>query len=125
MRLGAQPCQLKKGTLARQAYRESKVQERHRHRYEFNSNYREPFAKVGMIISGYLPGKRLAEIVELTNHPFFLGCQFHPELRSKPDRCHPLFRAFVKHALQHSQEPSVKDPDAVAASPEPVTVAAS
>jgi CTP synthase len=116
MRLGSQPCQLKKGTLARQAYRESKVFERHRHRYEFNGHYREAFAKAGMMVSGYLPGKRLAEIVELTNHPFFLGCQFHPELKSKPDRAHPLFRAFVKAALQHSQQALSEDPDAVAAS---------
>ena len=104
MRLGAQPCQLKKGTLARAAYRESRIQERHRHRYEFNSSYREMFAKGGMIISGYLPGKRLAEIVELTAHPWFVGCQFHPELKSKPDHCHPLFRGFVKAALQMAQK---------------------
>ncbi|MBI3616160.1 MAG: CTP synthase [Candidatus Omnitrophica bacterium] len=104
MRLGAQPCQLKKGTLARQVYRESKVQERHRHRYEFNSGYRDSFAKGGMVVSGYLPGKRLVEIVELTNHPWFIGCQFHPELKSKPDRCAPLFRGFVKAALERSQQ---------------------
>ncbi len=104
MRLGSQPCQIRKGTLARQVYRESRVFERHRHRYEFNGAYREEFAKAGMVVSGTLPGKRLAEIVELTNHPWFLGCQFHPELRSKPDRCHPLFRNFVRAALQHAQE---------------------
>ena len=106
MRLGAQTCQLKKGTLARQAYRESRVQERHRHRYEFNGAYREAFAKAGMVVSGYLPGKRLAEIVELTHHPWFIGCQFHPELKSKPDRAHPLFRAFVKAALSLAQKGS-------------------
>ena len=104
MRLGAQPCQLRKGTLARQIYRESRVLERHRHRYEFNGAYRDPFAKAGMVISGYLPGKRLAEIMEIPGHPFFIGCQFHPELKSKPDRCHPLFRAFVKAALQKAQK---------------------
>ena len=104
MRLGAQPCQLRKGTLARQLYRESRVSERHRHRYEFNAGYRDSFARAGMIISGYLPGKRLAEIVEIPGHPWFIGCQFHPELKSKPDRCHPLFRAFVKAALQRTQK---------------------
>ena len=103
MRLGAQPCQLRKGTLARRIYGESRISERHRHRYEFNGGYKEQFAKAGMIVSGYLPGKRLPEIVEISAHPFFLGCQFHPELKSKPDRCHPLFRAFVKAALQRAQ----------------------
>ena len=106
MRLGAQPCQLRKGTLARQIYREGRIFERHRHRYEFNNAYRDPFAKAGMVISGYLPGKRLAEIVEIPQHPWFIGCQFHPELKSKPDRCHPLFRAFVKAALQRAQSPA-------------------
>ena len=105
MRLGAQPCVTKGGTLARQVYRESRVFERHRHRYEFNSGYRDSFAKGGMVVSGYLPGKRLAEIMEIPAHPFFIGCQFHPELKSKPDRCHPLFRAFVKAALQRSEQP--------------------
>ena len=106
MRLGAQPCQLKKGTLVYQAYKESRVQERHRHRYEFNGVYKEAFAKAGMIVSGYLPGKRLVEIVELNNHPWFVGCQFHPELKSKPDKCHPLFRAFVKAAVEYSKRRS-------------------
>ena len=111
MRLGAQTCQLRKGTLAYQAYRESKVEERHRHRYEFNGSYREAFAKAGMVVSGYLPGKRLAEIMELSGHPFFLGCQFHPELKSKPDKAHPLFRAFVKAALQRSQKTGTDHPE--------------
>ena len=120
MRLGAQICQLRKGTLARQAYKESRISERHRHRYEFNGGYKEQFAKAGMTVSGYLPGKRLVEIVEIPGHPWFLGCQFHPELKSKPDKCHPLFRAFVKAALQHSQRgatnpASITDPDAVSA----------
>ena len=124
MRLGAQPCQLKKGTLARSAYRESRVQERHRHRYEFNSSHREAFAKAGMIVSGYLPGKRLVEIVELTGHPWFVGCKFHPELKSKPDRCHPLFKAFVKAALHASQKTSSTAPEPVSIS-QPVSVTAS
>ena len=124
MRLGTQTCQLKKGTVAHQAYRESRVQERHRHRYEFNSSYREAFAKAGMIVSGYLPGKRLVEIVEIATHPWFVGCQFHPELKSKPDRCHPLFRAFVKAVLQDAQQKIVRPPVPVASS-QPVSVAAS
>ncbi len=111
MRLGAQPCQLRKGTLARQIYRDSRVFERHRHRYEFNAAYRDGFAKAGMVISGYLPGKRLAEIMEVTGHPFFLGCQFHPELKSKPDRCHPLFRGFVKAVLQRRQQINAVRPE--------------
>ncbi|MCM8794689.1 MAG: CTP synthase [Candidatus Omnitrophica bacterium] len=108
MRLGAQTCQLKKKTLAHAAYRESRVSERHRHRYEFNSAYKDACAKAGMIISGYLPGKRLAEIIELVNHPWFVGCQFHPELKSKPDRCHPLFRSFIKAALIYSGRQQAK-----------------
>ncbi len=121
MRLGAQPCQLRKGTLARQAYRESRVSERHRHRYEFNGAYREQFAKGGMMVSGYLPGKRLVEIVEVSNHPWFVGCQFHPELKSKPDRCHPLFRTFVKAALQSAQKSGTvrAEPPARRSAPEP------
>ncbi len=136
MRLGAQPCQLKKGTLASQAYRESRIQERHRHRYEFNGAYKEQFAKVGMVVSGYLPGKRLVEIVELTpppkgggmtNHPWFVGCQFHPELKSKPDRCHPLFRSFVKAALQHAAVQKIPRAaeSTTDSSPHPMVVASS
>ncbi|MBI1953063.1 MAG: CTP synthase [Candidatus Omnitrophica bacterium] len=115
MRLGAQPCQLRKGTLAHEAYRESKVQERHRHRYEFNGHYQQTFAKAGMVVSGYLPGRRLAEIVEVTGHPWFLGCQFHPELKSKPDRPHPLFRAFIGASLARAQKSGVR-PEPLAAS---------
>jgi CTP synthase len=100
MRLGAQPCQLRKGSLAWSIYRETRVMERHRHRYEFNGAYREAFAKAGFMVSGYLPGKRLAEMMELTTHPWFIGCQFHPEFKSKPDRCHPLFKAFIQAALK-------------------------
>ncbi len=123
MRLGAQPCQLKSGTLAHAAYRESRVTERHRHRYEFNGKYREPFAKAGMQVAGYLPGKRLAEIVELDDHPWFVGCQFHPELKSRPDRCHPLFRAFVKAALEQSRAAGSTAPQKTEASqPEPAVI---
>ena len=105
MRLGAQPCQLRRGTRAYAAYRETRVSERHRHRYEFNGTYRAPFETAGLVVSGYLPGKRLVEIVELKDHPWFVGCQFHPELKSKPDRCHPLFREFIRAALQTAERP--------------------
>lgn len=119
MRLGAQPCQIRKGTLAHEAYRETQVQERHRHRYEFNGHYQQAFAKAGMVVSGYLPGKRLAEIMELTQHPWFLGCQFHPELKSKPDKAHPLFRAFIQASLARAQNNGVR-PESVEARTEPL-----
>ena len=104
MRLGSQPCQVRRDTLAYQAYRATRVMERHRHRYEFNNTYRAQFEAHGFVISGQHPGKRLVEIVELTDHPWFVGCQFHPELRSKPDRCHPLFRDFIKAALRAASD---------------------
>ena len=100
MRLGAQPCQVRRGTLAHQAYGQTRVAERHRHRYEFNGAYRASFEQHGLVVSGYLPGKRLVEIIEMKDHPWFVGCQFHPELKSKPDRCHPLFREFIRAALK-------------------------
>jgi len=99
MRLGSQPCQIRRGTLAHRAYRDRRVMERHRHRYEFNAAYRAQCEAHGLVISGYLPGKRLVEVIEVRDHPWFVGCQFHPELRSKPDRCHPLFREFIRAAL--------------------------
>ena len=106
MRLGAQPCQVKRGTTAYRAYHETRVMERHRHRYEFNPAYRAQCEARGFIVSGQHAGKRLVEIVELKGHPWFLGCQFHPELRSKPDRCHPLFREFIRAALGRAASPS-------------------
>jgi len=106
MRLGAYPCKIKKNTLAEKVYGGNFVQERHRHRYEFNNRYRRIFEKKGMVFSGIYPKKNLVEIVELKNHPFFIAVQFHPEFKSKPDRPHPLFREFIKAALdkQNSQE---------------------
>ena len=103
MRLGALPCFVKKDSLAHEAYKSDEVMERHRHRYEFNNKYREPFSKLGMRISGTSPGAKLVEIVELEDHPWFVASQFHPEFKSKPDRPHPLFREFVHHALLHAQ----------------------
>ncbi len=99
MRLGALPCHVKKETLAYKAYKSEEVMERHRHRYEFNNKYREPFSKLGLRISGTSPGGKLVEIIELEDHPWYVASQFHPEFKSKPDRPHPLFREFVRHAL--------------------------
>jgi CTP synthase len=98
LRLGAYPCILKKGTKAYQAYQTTKISERHRHRYEFNNDYREVLEKAGLIISGDSPDHNLMEIVEIKDHPFMLGSQFHPEFKSRPLRAHPLFRDFIKAA---------------------------
>ncbi len=99
MRLGLYPCILKEGTLARAAYGTSEVQERHRHRYEFNDRYRERLTKAGLVISGTNPPQGLVEIIELKDHPWFLGTQFHPEFRSRLREPHPLFREFIRAAL--------------------------
>ncbi len=104
MRLGAYPCVLKPGTLAHKAYEKEIVQERHRHRYEFNIKYREQLEKAGMIVSGISPDGTLVEIIEMKGHPWFLGCQFHPEFKSKPFDPHPLFGDFIKASLKRRQE---------------------
>ncbi len=95
MRLGAYPCELQEGTLARRIYGQQDIEERHRHRFEFNNKYREQLAETGLVISGVYPQADLVEIVELAEHPWFLGCQFHPEFRSRPLDPHPLFESFV------------------------------
>lgn len=95
MRLGAYPCVLVPGTKAAFAYGEATVQERHRHRFEFNNDYRDMLSGHGMVISGISPDGRLVEIIELKDHPWFLGTQFHPEYKSRPNRPHPLYRDFV------------------------------
>lgn len=100
MRLGAYPAILKDGTLAFQAYQEREISERHRHRYELNNEYREILAKNGVIFSGLSPDEKLVEILELKDHPWFLSCQFHPELKSRPHAPHPLFREFIHAALK-------------------------
>lgn len=99
MRLGAYKCKLKKGTNAYKAYDKKIIHERHRHRYEFNNSFKEIMGKNGMVFSGINPRANLVEIIELKNHPWFLGCQFHPEFKSKPDNAHPLFRDFIKAAI--------------------------
>jgi CTP synthase len=103
LRLGAYPCTLKADTLAATAYGQETISERHRHRYEFNNAYRPQLEAAGLIISGASPDGNLVEIVELTDHPWFLGCQFHPEFQSKPMKPHPLFRDFIKAAIAHKQ----------------------
>ena len=100
MRLGAYPCLLTPGNLAHKAYNKAEISERHRHRYEFNNAFRERLAAAGLIFSGLSPDGELAEIVELDDHPWFLGCQFHPEFKSRPMEAHPLFRDFIKAALE-------------------------
>ncbi len=103
MRLGAWPCRLIKGTKAAALYRQSLISERHRHRFEFNNTYREPFEKLGLIFSGVSPKTNLVEMVEISDHPWFIGCQFHPEFQSKPNFPHPLFRGFIGAALKASR----------------------
>ena len=99
MRLGSYDCKLKQGSLARKAYKKSKISERHRHRYEFNNAYRDIMEKNGMVFSGINPAMNLVEMIELKEHPWFVACQFHPEFKSKPDKAHPLFKDFIKAAL--------------------------
>ena len=101
LRLGAYPCILKEETFARTAYRMEEISERHRHRYEFNNDYRAQLEENGLVISGTSPDNNLVEIVEIAEHPWFLGCQFHPEFKSKPMKPHPLFRDFVAAAITH------------------------
>ncbi len=102
MRLGAYPCRLVKDTLAFQAYEDENISERHRHRYEFNNEFSKVLEDNGLVISGTSPSGDLVEIVELKDHPWYLGCQFHPEFKSRPMNPHPLFREFIKAALNHS-----------------------
>ncbi len=95
MRLGSYPCVIKKGSLASKIYKEEEISERHRHRFEYNNEYREEMERNGLMIAGTSPNGKLVEIVELKNHPFFIACQFHPEFKSRPDRPAPLFRELI------------------------------
>ena len=99
MRLGSFPCKIKEGTLANKIYKQINIKERHRHRFEFNNKYTQQFVDKGMIISGINPDAELAEIVELSSHPFFIGVQFHPEYKSTVENPHPLFVSFISAAL--------------------------
>ncbi len=100
MRLGAYPCVIRPGTRAHEAYGREQIEERHRHRYEFNPEYRDRLVQAGLVLSGMSPDDRLVEIVELPDHPWYLACQFHPEFSSTPFRPHPLFVAFVAAAVK-------------------------
>ena len=104
LRLGAYDCLLKENTKAFEAYKQTVIKERHRHRYEFNNKYLDRIQNAGMIVSGINPETGLVEIVELKNHPWFIACQFHPEFSSRPNRAHALFSEFIHHAIIYSQE---------------------
>lgn len=104
MRLGAYPCTLMEGTKAKQAYKSEFISERHRHRYEFNNKFRNLLTENGLVLSGLSPDKELVEITELQDHPWFLGCQFHPELKSRATKAHPLFREFVRASIKFSKD---------------------
>jgi CTP synthase len=104
MRLGAYPCVLKPGTRAAEAYGATEISERHRHRWEINNNYRDALEKHGMVISGLSPDGRLVEMIELPQHPYFVGCQFHPEFKSRPGLPHPLFARFIKAAVERQMQ---------------------
>ena len=109
MRLGNYPCHLLAGSLRRQSLRRSRViMERHRHRFEFNNDFREPLHEAGLVYSGLSPDGKLVEICELADHPWMVGCQFHPEFGSRPNRPHPLFRDFIgaaKDVLREGAQP--------------------
>jgi len=107
MRLGLYPCILQPDSIAERAYQEPEIEERHRHRFELNNAYREVLQSAGMRFSGISPDGRLIEIAELSDHPFMLGTQFHPEFLSRPNQPHPLFMAFLEAA---SKQAAVSDP---------------
>jgi CTP synthase len=101
MRLGAYPCKVSEGSKASQAYGEALIYERHRHRYEYNNEFREQLTTAGLKITGVSPDERLVEMVEIEDHPWFVGVQFHPEFKSRPNRSHPLFRDFIGATLSN------------------------
>ncbi len=104
MRLGAYPCRIMENSVAHRAYRSELISERHRHRYEFNNAYRERLEAQGLVFSGVSPNGELVEIIELPDHPWYLGCQFHPEFKSRPMDPHPLFRDFIKASLDRAKQ---------------------
>ena len=103
MRLGKYPCVLAEGTRSRALYGTGEIFERHRHRFEFNNDYRKDMQDQGLVLAGLSPSGQLVEIVELADHPWFVGAQFHPEFKSRPDRPHPLFYGFVKAAVEQTK----------------------
>ena len=102
LRLGAYPCVIRPGTTMARCYGGTEISERHRHRYEFNNAYREALSEKGLVISGCSPDGRLVETVELADRPFYVGVQFHPEFKSRPNRPHPLFQGFIDAAAAHA-----------------------
>ena len=111
MRLGSYPCQLKEGSLAREIYGTEIINERHRHRWEFNNAYLERFEAAGLVSSGKNPESELVEIVELPSHPFFIGVQYHPELKSTVENPQPIFVSFIKAAKNYAElRNAVKNP---------------
>ena len=104
MRLGSYDCKLIKDTIAYSSYKQDLIKERHRHRFEFNNKFRYKLEEAGLVISGTSPDDFLVEIIELPNHPWFLGCQFHPEFKSRPNNAHPLFVSFIKAAFENSKK---------------------
>lgn len=108
LRLGSYPCRIKAGTKMAACYGKELIHERHRHRYEFNNKYRQELTQAGLVISGTSPDERLVETVELRDHPFFVGVQFHPEFKSRPNQAHPLFKGFISAALESKKKRGVK-----------------
>jgi CTP synthase len=104
MRLGAQLCEVDPDSHAARIYEQSQISERHRHRYEFNPAYRQQFQEAGLIASGFSPDRKLVEIVEIPDHPWFVAVQFHPEFKTKPYAAHPLFSSFVGAAVNRHHE---------------------
>ena len=104
MRLGSYPCKVLEGTLLERCYRQPLIHERHRHRYEFNNSYRDKLTESGLVLSGTSPDGRIVETIELKDHPFYIGVQFHPEFKSRPNRAHPLFKGFIEASLKTNEE---------------------
>jgi CTP synthase len=107
MRLGSWPCRLTEGSFAQRAYGAREIHERHRHRYEFNREYEGQLRAAGLRITGVTPDNTYVEICEIADHPWYLGCQFHPEFKSKPMEPHPLFAAFIKASYDNRRRPAV------------------
>ena len=108
MRLGAYPCKLQPGSRAAEIYGSEEISERHRHRFEFNNDYRARLAEAGLVISGVSPNNHLVEMIELTEHPWYLGCQFHPEFKSRPTAAHPLFASYIATCVERSKARTTK-----------------
>jgi CTP synthase len=109
MRLGGYPCRIKEGTLAHRIYGQTDIRERHRHRYEVNQKYLPALREHGLVISGLSPDGKFVEMVELPDHPWFLGCQFHPEYRSRPVDPHPLFVSYIAAAIEEKRRRAAGD----------------